>query len=242
MPGRGTEWFSSNRSTIYNLQYNLYHGNKTRGLSSNEILNVFHYLKKMRFVLIYNNLLIPKANPQQSYGHVHKVFKAKHGGDTFKGNLFTQPEDVHFKQQPWAGFQRQGEIGQMDWLHDLSVLLKKKRQPNSEPHLIFERISQLKYPTVTDVKRSRETERWKDRQSFRVIVAEPLGCGCLRSYHLHQKHSYPRPKLPQHQTQRLKRENANKPERVFLWNPHLNFGLRWAVIVYPRTPQIRWNN
>ncbi len=48
-----------------------------------------------------------------------KVFKPKHEEDTFKGNLFTQPGDVHFKQQPWAGFPRQGEIGQMDWVYDL---------------------------------------------------------------------------------------------------------------------------
>lgn len=174
----------------------------------------------MRFVFIYNNLIISKSNTQKPYDHVYKVpqspvFKHRQSWYFQRQFIYTAWR-CPFQKQPCAGFPRQGEIGQMDWLHDLSVLLKKMRQPNSELQLIFERISQLKYPTVTDVKRSRETEGWKDRQSFQVIVAEPLGCGCLRSYHLHQKHSYPKPKLPQHQTQRLKRENANKPEKVFM--------------------------
>ncbi len=42
-----------------------------------------------------------------------------HEEDTFKGYLFTQNGDVHFKQQPWADFPSQGEIGQMDWVYDL---------------------------------------------------------------------------------------------------------------------------
>lgn len=99
--------------------------------------------------------------------HTKPVFKPKHREYTFKGNLFTQSGDVHFKQQPWAGFLRQGEIGQMDCLHNLLALLKKMRQLDSELHLIFERISQLKYPMVTDIKKQ---EGWKDRQSFQVIA------------------------------------------------------------------------
>lgn len=84
---------------------------------------------------------------------------------------------MHFKQQPWAGFPRQGEIGQMDCLHDLLALLKKMRELDSELHLIFERISQLKYPIVTDVKKQ---ERWKDRRSFQVIaLAQAVDYGCL---------------------------------------------------------------
>lgn len=143
---------------------------------------------------------------------------------------------MHFKQQPWAGFPRQGEIGQMDCLHDLLALLKKMRQLDSELHLIFERISQLKYPIVTDIKKQ---EGWKDRQSFQVIALYRLltTAVCLLrswSFHLHQKHSYPRPKLPQHQisvTLHLKSENMSKPGKD-LWKPHLNFGLRQVVIVY----------
>lgn len=83
---------------------------------------------------------------------------------------------MHFKQQPWAGFPRQGEIGQMDCLHDLLALLKKMRQLDSELHLIFERVSQLKYSIVTDVKKQ---EGWKDMQSFQVIaLVQAVDYGC----------------------------------------------------------------
>jgi len=41
----------------------------------------------------------------------------------------------------------------MDCLHDLLALLKKMRQLDSELHLIFERVSQLKYSIVTDKKK-----------------------------------------------------------------------------------------
>lgn len=51
------------------------------------------------------------------------------------------------------------------------------RQLDSELHLIFERISQLKYPIVTDIKKQ---EGWKDRQSFQVIaLVQAVDYGCL---------------------------------------------------------------